>query len=84
MDLWDLGVSKGVSKSGRFLGGADLGGAPRKAVAPFLVICAWFPNGYQVAQSTIRHCGQDSVDSTFSMKMELNFVHIWSKDFGLV
>ena len=24
------------------------------------------------------------MDSTFSIKMGLNFVHIWSKDFGLV
>ncbi len=31
-----------------------------------------------------RHRGQDSVDNTLSMKIGLNFVHIWSKDFGLV
>ncbi len=28
----------------------------------------------------IRHCGQDSVDSTFSMKTMVNSVHIWSVD----
>ncbi len=31
----------------------------------------------------IRHRGQDSVDSTFSMKMGLNFVHISSKNLWL-
>ncbi len=29
----------------------------------------------------IRHRRQDPVDSTFSMKMGLNFIHIWSKGF---
>ncbi len=48
----------------------------------FLVICAVATrcNGTK----HIRHGGQDSVDSTFSMKIGLNFIHIWSKDFGLV
>ncbi len=38
------------------------------------------PFGYQVAQSTLRHHGQDSVGSTFVMKTTVNSVHIWSVD----
>ncbi len=42
----------------------------------FSVICA----GYRSSAKHNRHPGQDSVDSTFSMKMLVNCAHIWSVD----
>ncbi len=47
----------------------------------FLVICA---AGYQWSANTIGSLFQKHVCSTFSMKMVLNCVHIWSIDLFLV
>ncbi len=47
-----------------------------RACSSFLVICA----GYWSSAKHIRYRGQDSVDTTFSIKMLVNCAHIWPVD----
>ncbi len=77
-----------------FVGGTNTLGCPTKRLREFakeskllctsgvfLVICA---AGYRSSANTIGSLFQKHVCSTFSMKMVLNCVHIWSADLFLV
>ncbi len=48
----------------------------------FLVICAMA--GYRLSANTIGSLFQKYVYSSFSMKMVLNYIHIWSVDLFLI